>query len=232
MGIKYSLYENKLSGGQAGDYIAHVLPSGTAELADVVEHMIYRRSTLRKADILAVLEEYHSSIIHYLLEGKNVTTPVTNFAASIRGRFEGEEDTYDASRHTLDAVLNSGSEVRHALGNGVQVSKQEANRRAPRVKHFYDTFSGERDGKLTPGGTGRVTGRYLKFDANDEVEGVYLINGTETKVSLHTKTLPSELIFMIPPALAPGDYVLEVRARLDSVTEVRSGVLESPVTVA
>ena len=101
-----------------------------------------------------------------------------------------------------------------------------------RIKHFYDTITGERDGSLTPGGTGRVTGRFLKFDVSDEVEGVYLINGTETKANLHTKTMPSELIFTVPSGLTPGDYVLEVRARLKGVKEVRSGLLEATLTVA
>ena len=84
--------------------------------------MIYRRSTLRKADILAVLEEYQRSVVHFLMDGKNVVTPLANFATSIRGRFENEEDSYDAGRHSLEAAINAGVELKHDLGNGVQVN--------------------------------------------------------------------------------------------------------------
>lgn len=42
---------------------------------------------------------------------------------------------------------------------------------------------------------------------------------------------PGQLIFLVPPPLASGDYFIEVRARINNGNELRSGRLETVLTV-
>ena len=63
---------------------------------------------------------------------------------------------------------------------------------------------------------GQLTGRRLKFDAEDEAQGVFFIanDGTTTRASLIMRNKPAELMFIVPAGLAVGEYTLEVRTSL------------------
>jgi hypothetical protein len=84
MSINYVLLENNLT-SDPDNYMAMVQSIGTAELDDVIERMIEMGSTVVKADILCVLEDYHSAIENMVLEGMNVNTPGANYSVSRPG---------------------------------------------------------------------------------------------------------------------------------------------------
>jgi hypothetical protein len=77
--------------------------------------MIEQGSTVVKADILSVLEDYHSAIENMVLEGMNVNTPGANYSVSIKGIFDGQADTYDPSRHQVSPSTNPGRRFRKAI---------------------------------------------------------------------------------------------------------------------
>lgn len=232
MTINYTLVENHLTEAP-DDYVAQVQAIGTAELEDVIERIIDQGSTVTRADIISVLENYHSAVERMVLEGLGVNTPTANFKASVKGVFDGLDDMFDPSRHSVRAVVSAGKRYRKAIEERARLVKQETIKPKPSPLSFTDTNSGARDTILTPGGMGQVLGHRLKFDPDDENQGVFLVpaSGSETRVAVVGRNKPSDLMFMVPEGLAPGVYRLDVRATIFGGEEVRSGSLDAPLTV-
>jgi hypothetical protein len=233
MPINYVLFENNLT-SDPDDYMALVQPTGTADLEAVIERMIQQGSTVVKADILSVLEDYHSAIENMVLEGMNVNTPSANFGASVKGVFEGQADGFDPSRHQLTATVSPGKRFRKAIKERGQATKQEAVKPMPNLLEYTDLNSGERNSVLTPGGMGQVVGHRLKFDPADANQGVFFVaeGGGATKVDVVGRNKPGDLMFTVPAGLAAGDYTLEVRATIRGSEDVRTGALGATLTVS
>ena len=231
MSISYVLYENNLT-SDPNDYIARVRPVGAIDLNGVIERMMQRGSTITKADALAVLQEYHLAIETLLLEGFTVQTPSANYGVSIKGTFDGQTDSFDASRHHVEGTLNVGRELRRMLREKAQVQKQESAKPHPTPLQYSDLNSGERNSILTAGGMGQIVGHRLKFDATNPQLGIFFIasDGTASRVDVVGRNKPAELMFLVPTSLTSGDYTLEVRALFGS--EIRRGILSTSLTVA
>jgi hypothetical protein len=192
MSINYILVENNLT-SDPDDYAARVQPAGTAELQDVIERIIMQGSTVTRADIVSVLEDYHTAIEALVLEGVNVNTPGANYSASIRGVFEGPADGFDPARHQVRAAVRPGKRFRKAVQGRAQAVKGEAMLPRPNPVEFTDVNTGERNSMLTPGGMAQVIGHRLKFDPADAAQGIYLVaeGGAEIKVDVVGSNKPA-----------------------------------------
>jgi hypothetical protein len=232
MSINYVLLENHLT-SDPDDYMAMVHTTGTADLGDVIDRIIERGSTVTRADIVSVLEDYYAAIENLVLEGLNVNTPGANYGASIKGVFDGRDDAYDAARHQVEGAVSPGRRFRKCVRERARVSKLEQIRPKPNPTDYYDIVTGQRNSVLTPGAMGRVVGHRLKFDAEDPAQGIFFVaaDGSEMQVTLAGRNKPSELIFTVPQGLAPGAYALEVRATINGGVEIRTGRLEAPLNV-
>jgi hypothetical protein len=232
MSINYALFKNHLT-SDPDDYRAMVLSNGTAELEDVIDRMIEQGSTVVKADILSVLEDYYTAIENMVLEGMSVLTPGANYGASIKGVFNSQADSFDPNRHQVRASVSPGKRFRKAIRERSQPAKQEATRPKPSLLEFTDLNSDVRNSVLTPGGMGQVVGHRLKFDAEDPAQGIFFVaaDDSETEVTVVGRNMPGELMFLIPEGLTAGDYTLEVRAGFGE-DDIRSGALDVPLTVS
>ena len=231
MSIKYVLRESSLK--TAPDTCrAAVQPIGTAEMEDVIARMELHGSTVVKADILSVLEDYYSAIESLVLEGMNVNTPSANYRTSIRGAFDGLAGGFDPSQHRLVPCVSPGKRLRKVLRAGARPQKMEAVKRLPSPLEYTDRNSDARNSTLTPGGIGRLVGTRLKFDGADPRQGVFFLadDGTEVRAEVVGKNMPRELIFLVP-ALAVGAYTLEVRATFNGTAALRTGALEAKLAV-
>jgi len=233
MTIDYVLFENHLT-SDPDDYMAMVQPKGTAELEDIIERMIAQGSTVVKADILSVLEDYHSAIESMVLEGMNVNTPGANYKVIIKGVFNGNTDAYDPSRHQVRAAVSPGKRFRKAIEERAQLVKQEAQKPKPNLLAYIDLNTSARNSVLTPGGMGQIVGHRLKFDPADADQGIFFIaaDSTETQVAIVGRNKPAGLMFMVPDTLTAGNYTVEVRAILPNRSDLRVGALNDPLTVA
>ena len=79
MSISYYLRKNHLT-EEPNDYRAYVSASNTVDLENLINWMLERGSTVTKADILSVLEDFGSALEFMLNEGYNVNTPFANFS--------------------------------------------------------------------------------------------------------------------------------------------------------
>ncbi len=231
MAIRYVLFENNLT-SDPNDYMAMVQPAGTAELENVIERMIRQGSTVTRADIVSVLEDFFTAVENMVLEGMNVNTPGANFGASVKGVFDGAGDSYNIARHQVVATVTPGKRFRAAVKENAQLVKGEASKPMPNPIEFTDINSGERNSIVTPGGMGRVIGSRLKVDTDDASQGVFFVaaDGTATQVEVLGQNKPAELLFLIP-SLSAGDYTLEVRASVYGSRDIRTGGLPQTLTV-
>ena len=231
MPIRYALLDNRLT-PDPDDRYAQVRPARSVGLDEVAERIAGSGSTLTRVDVESVLSSLQDAIVGLLAEGANVNLPFANFGVRIQGSFADDEDRFDAARHTVLPRVSPGANLRQALRAGVSVEKVATERPAPALLHYVDVNTSERDGALTPGGFGRVTGSRLAFAAAAADQGVFFVDtddGAETRVEVVGQNTPAQLQFLVPE-LAAGDYRVEVRAAFGD--EVRSGRLDAVLTVA
>ena len=230
MTINYILVENHLT-SDPDDYMALVQSSGTATQADIVDHIIQQGSTVTRADIRSVVEGIETAIIYFVLDGKNVNTPLANFSAGIKGTFDGKDDAFDSSRHQLRGTISAGKRYRKEIAGKGRTGKVEARVRTPNPEVYIDINSGQRNSMLTTGGMGQLTGHRLKFDPADEKQGIFFIaeDNKATRVEIVGRNKPGDLMFTVPN-LVSGDYRVEVRAIIG--VQVRTGALLATLTVS
>ncbi|NJN99394.1 MAG: DUF4469 domain-containing protein [Anaerolineales bacterium] len=228
MPINFSLHQNNLN-TETTQFRAVVHSSGTMDYEQIVERVVKQNSTVTRSDVMAALNDFFAAIEDALLLGYNVNTPVANFRASIKGGFDSELDGFTAGRNTVEASISPGPRLRKTMQDA-QVQKQESSERLPRPLYYTDLNSGELNGPITPGGMGQLTGHRLRFDPADPTQGIFFINGSVTRVSIAGKNDPSELMFLVPATLTPGDYALEVRAASNGTLQI--GLLKKTLTVS
>jgi hypothetical protein len=230
MPIDYVLFENNIT-PDPDDYTAAVRSRGTAELEAVIERMMRQGSTVTRADIVSVLEDFTQAVERMLLEGLKVNTPLANFGASIKGIFEGQEDSYDPDRHQVTPTVAPGKHLRAVFRAEARPVKQEAVKPKPNPLAYVDMNSEARDSVLTPGGLGQIIGHRLKFEADDPAQGVFFIaaEGAAARAEVVGRNKPAELMFLVP-MLPAGAYTVEVRARFGS-DDLRVGALDVPLSV-
>lgn len=126
----------------------------------------------------------------------------------------------------------AGGRLRKDVTTEGSVRKVETNLPSPAPREYLDMGSGEKDGPMTPGSIGTVSGRRLKFDPGRQEEGLYLVpvdGGDEVKVEVVQRNMPAQIVFLVPPE-ASGAYYLEVRARPNRGTDLRTGRLDAALT--
>ena len=231
MSISYVLQPNHLT-ADPNDFTARVIPRETTDYENVIELMIKRGSTVVRADILSVLEDYHSVIADELLAGRYVNTPGCNYKVSIKGVFHGPDDVYDAARHQVAAVASAGARVKRVIAAQSKTEIGMAKKPSPELGYFTDLETGEMNSIATPGFMGTITGDKLKYDPADDNQGIFFVaeEGTETRVTAAGSIKPGRLMFIIP-ALPSGTYKLLVRS-LWREAEIREGRLYETISVA
>ncbi len=231
MPIQYSLRENHLT-PEPNDFMATVTPTRSVEMNDVIDRMVDRGSTVTKADILSVMEDFQKALEGFIREGASVIMPFAHYTASIKGVFEGQDDIYDSKRHQITININPGKEIKALAKKELVVEKHEAVKPTPNPAVFTDFNTGEKNTIITPGGMAKVLGHRLKFNSDIEEDGIYFVkeDGTEMKITIIGQNKPSVLMFMIPAELSSGDYTLEVRIKVGE--SVRLGKLSNTLSVA
>ncbi len=222
MGINFSLYKNNLT-SEANQFRAVVQSVGTIDYDGVIDQVVKQNSTVTRADVLAVLDNFFTTIEGLLLLGFNVNTPGANYRVGIKGGFDGQTDSFTPGRNSVEASINPSARLRRTM-QSAQVQKQESSERLPRPLNYTDLNTGQLNSLVTPGGMGRLTGHRLKFDPTDPNQGIFFINGKTTQVAVVGKNDPSELMFLVPASLKPGDYSVEIRSAIGT-GPVRIGLL-------
>ncbi len=122
-------------------------------------------------------------------------------------------DNFDSTRHQIIPSVSPGKRLRTYFKSQISATKIESVNKIPNLREFIDHFSGLKNGTVTPGNIGSITGHRLKIDPENSKQGIFFIakNGSETKIVTLSFNRPSMLSFLIPLSLQKGEYSLEVR---------------------
>jgi hypothetical protein len=234
MSIKYSLVENLLT-PDPNDHYPQVQLTGRATQEDLAARMVSLGSTVGKADILAVLSLLDDAAESFLLQGYRVDLAgIVDIYPRMQGVFNGPGDGFDKSRHTLGVTANPSPGFISRIRQDAKVSKEETVKPLPNPLEFRDAATGNSNGPVTKGNIGTLSGSRLKIDSAKPDEGIFFIastGGTETKVATVSTNKPGQLVFLIPATLASGEYSIQVRARIFGSADIRSGNLDSTLSV-
>ena len=93
--------------------------------------------------------------------------------------------------------------------------KQEKSDIRPELTEYTDYDSGECRSIITPGGIATIKGHYLRYDPENNEDGIYYIaeDGSELKVEVIAHNKPSFLLYKTPESLVPGSYQIEVKTK-------------------
>jgi len=233
MPIHYALFENNVT-SDPDDYAAVVQAIDSADLDALIRRMLERGSTTTRADILAVMEDAIGACESLLLDGMRVNFGgLVELFPRMRGIFTGVTDSFDPSRHSVDVGANPGIRVRQTVRDQATVTKDEAIKPSPNPLEYRDVGSDTTNDQVTPGNIGQLSGSRLKYDPAQADEGIFFLptaGGAEIKVTTVQKNKPAQLVFLVP-ALMPGTYYLEVRARMRALADLRTGRLDAVLTV-
>jgi hypothetical protein len=229
--ILYALYKNGLMKDE-DKYRGIVKSKGTLAQKDIIKRMLSQGSTLTRQDCLAAIDLYINTIGAALAEGYNVVTDGGVYSLSMRGNFDDLDDLYDGKRHELAINIQPGRLLTQSLSD-VTMSKQLATIQQPRPEAYINSDDSQPNDVLTPGGLGRLTGHFLKYDHSDPEQGLFLVNGDANgiRIEMIGKRTAREVVFMVPPDLTPGEYTLQVRVRFGQDEHLVVGVLRQKLTV-
>lgn len=232
MSLEFYLAKNHMTATE-DDFMAVSRSPQNYTIEDVFDRMTRQGSSITKAEALAVFEEILQNIISMIKEGNTVSTPLVNIGSHVSGVFNGDDDSFDTERHSVRIGVSPGNRLR-PVAPLIPVKKVAASERKPSPMHFYDISTKTQDERATQMGTARITGSLLKFDETDEEQGIWFIKtdgGADAKVGeTVARNKPGELIFDVPET-EPGEYKVEVRARLNGNTTIRTGTLNALITV-
>ncbi len=213
-------------------FCARVQRLDAVEMKNLVDHIVARGSTVGRADILSVLDDYHSTIRDLLLLGMSINTPTVCYRPGIEGTFSNLNDSFDPSRHRLTIRLRAGALLRTAVRTGAELVKELADPVRPVLVQCDDLTTGTANQFLTPGEAIFLTGKRLRFDKADPEAGVFFTaeDGTVTRAERVIEIRPGRITLLVP-ALAAGVYQVELKARFSTSGELRGGTLEKLLTV-
>lgn len=224
----YTLTPNHLT-SEPNDYFARIRTKGSVDQTDLVADMLKRGTTLNQPELEGTIKLLFEACVDRLADGYSVHTPMGDMTLSLKGVFNGLDDSFDSTRHIVDVSISSTPELRQSIKGAVTLNRVDRSGTHPLPAEFHDLYSGEVNGPLVPGNLGRLKGSSMKFEKEDAAQGVFFIDseGNETRIENIGVNKPKEIIFNIPATLTSGDYTIEVRAMIGK--NVETGRL--PVTL-
>lgn len=176
---------------------------------------------------------FSEEVERILQEGSSLHTPFMKISASISGKFTGLQDKFDPRRHKVEIKLNPGKRLK-AMATGIKTEKVLPSNPCPQISQVHDLVQDCKNTGLTIGQPVKLHGNHLKLDEADAQQGIFLISEEKqtfpiTKVFHNT---PTRLFFQVPEQLTPGNYKLEVRAKVGNSTQLRTGMYPNPLTLS
>jgi hypothetical protein len=139
MSIKYVLQKNNLV-EEPNVYAASVRITNSVGLQEITDRIVEQGTTVRRADVLAVLENALTACDSMLLDGMRIQLGgLVDLFPKIKGSFEGPTDIYDPARHKVDVAAMPGSRVRSTFRQNASVEKEESVKPVPGLVAFGQT---------------------------------------------------------------------------------------------
>jgi hypothetical protein len=198
-------------------YYVHAEWSDRVEYQTLVDIMAAGRTTLTKPDITGCLQLFVEELMKLVADGKYVKTPIGAFCLGASGKLDSPDQAFTpkdgSSAHDLRLHFRADRSLEAELLASVKIERGERyDRSMPLVFSAFSVKTGK-DMAASAGDFLRVEGQRLKFDKDKEEEGLFFINGSESRSAIYALIAPGRVIAEVPKDLAAGQYVLAFRSR-------------------
>lgn len=227
--MEYTFYENKLTQDNPDDYVGRPVNVVTKTREEIIADMTGPGSILTETESDTVTKKYWKTIIAYTANGFTYKDEFISTRLDISGVFDGPDDRFDPTRHTITISIVPGPAFKEAVKQ-IKPRFVKPDPEQPTIKTIYDWGSDSTNSKLSVGGTLEIEGDALKIYDQDE-QGVFFINkntGEETRADRLRTNEPKKLSMMVP-SLAAGQYRVEIRNTTRKGQTIRVGM--SPITL-
>lgn len=224
MGLDYVLHESNLK-GRAGTHRAVVVNSKTYTIEEVKQLMLTRNSTLGIEDLEAFWAGFKATLETIVEEGNGFSDELFAIEPSVRGLFDGADDSFTPDRHSVAIKMRPGPKLKQAAET-VTPRKLTTRLPSPSIDAVRRAPAKEHDPALKPGLFIEILGGLLKFHPEVEDEGVFLTGADNASHRLADVLVNQnrEILLMIPALdIPPGPVRLEVRARIRNGKGLRLG---------
>ncbi|MGO8692863.1 MAG: DUF4469 domain-containing protein [Rectinemataceae bacterium] len=237
MGFNVSFLENPFL--KDGSLITRRVEKSTLTFEKVLEAM--RVGTAFSVnDMRAMFFNFTEFLQRTLPEGTQVETPLGTFSLGLRQNRAANAPATGAipertvSLTYLSIRVRANRKVLDTIRSAIK--PLVVTTRAPLAPSVYGVQNTDRPELVNSGSVGDVmhlSGDMLSFPKADELQGVFFVDtatSAETRAVSYSRLGTNILNFKVP-ALAPGSYRVEVRAKPTN-TDLRTGALSSPFTVS
>jgi len=203
--------------------------------SELAEFIVRQGTTVRKPDILAVMENLGQAIRTLCSGGDSVTLPNLGIVTPQIGGVADKDGKWVDGPYTY-LTMRFDSDLSYQFSGEVSTEIVSATKRFPEIVAVTDVASATQNETLTSGSMGNVKGKNLRFNATKSDEGLYLIptaGGDEVKVALFESNTSVKLTFQWPSGLTSGtEYKVQIRARLPGTKTLRESAIGAILTVA
>ena len=203
-------------------FVVHTEWSDIVEYNQLVDIMATGRTTLTKPDITGCLELFAEEIAKLVADGKRVKTALGSFYLCASGSLGSHDQAFTPGEGELDHALRLHFRPERSFEAGIcakaQVSRGKKYDKAQPAILSAISVKTETPMSAAAGDFIRVEGERLKFDKANESEGVFFVNGSETRAAQYASISPSLVIAQVPSDIAAGSYLLALRSMAGSKT--------------
>lgn len=196
------------------DRFGRVVSTALFTERDLINIAVSERTDLNAVTMQAALDILRTIAKEKITSGASVLFGLSYYRLGVSGVFIGDHASWDASKHKLAVHVSPTAELREAIkSTHVQVRRMAATGCV--INTLTDVYSGEVNNRLTPGGGVNLTGTKIKLAGEHGDVGISLIHQANHQVTAIPKTSialnnPSNVTFIVPPALSAGDYKLSI----------------------
>lgn len=224
------------------EYKPRVLLRGSLSLNDIADEVYERIRIIRTDEIRMVLKVAEQIIMNALTDCYSVRGQLGTLSPGVTGMWDTDRIDPEA-RAKNQAVVNyqMGSALKERLSNPLFHQTHYRRVAWPQIYNCFDNASKTDNKYLTPGNMAHATGKFLRFEAHDEKQGVYLRNAATKEQVLFIPAAELSVAtiggfwFIIPADLPEGEYELGIVNRCTNssrpVKDLRAAWLKYPLRV-
>ncbi len=226
MPIKYRMEKNSL---KPGTFYARVVRGKTVRLKQMISNIV-AKTTLDRVNVEIVVMALIAEVIAILVAGDSaIIDGLVRFNTSISGSFESNEAIVTRDNVRLNVLAHGNRALASAVVSKASYSREASRSKAPLVDVFFDAAAKVYD-RYTPGSIVCLKGENLKFNPDNDDEGVFISDGaTEIRLTPYVRAGNKQIDTQIPPG-ASGALTITVRARYTRNGDLRQGIYRYQVT--
>lgn len=221
--LKGWLVDNTVTTDNLTDKILQLESAGKADFDDIIDEMLKEDTGLRIETLRHSVSLYNRVVARLILSGYSVNTGLFRAVAKFLGVVEG--GVWNTEKNSIYVAVTQDKDLREAIAQtAVNILGTKSN--VMYILETEDRKTNLKDGTATSGRNLIVRGAMLKVMGDDPAVGVTLTNikGIVTKLDadMIAANKPSELMLLVPPGLANGEYTLTITTQYSTGSTLKS----------